>query len=189
MSSVPYDTTASWSWPKEEPIVQPIKEEMQEERDKLPGTFEDVDWEEVHPEEISEEEIERETPKPQRHYSPRTCRICLEVVQPNYESFNSTSKFGPAPKVTYISADPADGRLIRPCMSNLPRLALTTPRIHRVFLGSFKIKKTCADFQKVSAKAQVDMYTKVVCSRGDMRIQAMDERTFGSVQPASSDIS
>lgn len=121
MSSVPYDTSASWSWPVEEPTEQPIEEEVHEKKiseelENLPGTFEDADWEEVHPGELPKVETEHDTPRPQRHYSSRTCRICLEVVQPNFESFNNTSKFGPAPKVTYISADPADGRLIRPCM-------------------------------------------------------------------------
>jgi len=52
----------------------------------------------------------------QRHYGPRTCRICLEVVQPTYEppSENMPGIFQGAPNVTYSSPD--GGRLLRPCL-------------------------------------------------------------------------
>jgi len=59
-------------------------------------------------------------PKPaqnrQRHYGPKTCRICLEVVQPTYEppSENIPGIFQGSPNVTYSSPD--GGRLIRPCL-------------------------------------------------------------------------
>lgn len=50
-------------------------------------------------------------------YPPRTCRICLETVAPTYEPSvgNLASFVNPTPSVSYISADPAAGRLIRPC--------------------------------------------------------------------------
>lgn len=56
-------------------------------------------------------------PPPQRHYPPRTCRICLEEVLPSYEPLTGgiPAILQPAPKVSYISADPSSGRLIRPC--------------------------------------------------------------------------
>jgi len=52
----------------------------------------------------------------QRYYRPRTCRICLETVQPTYEppSEDVPGVFQEAPNVTYSSPD--GGRLIRPCL-------------------------------------------------------------------------
>lgn len=52
-----------------------------------------------------------------KHYPHRTCRICLEVVPPTYESAieGLAGMLGPAPRVSYISSDPESGRLIRPC--------------------------------------------------------------------------
>ncbi|EEH35747.1 RING finger domain-containing protein [Paracoccidioides lutzii Pb01] len=52
-----------------------------------------------------------------RHYPPRTCRICLETVFPTFEpvSENLPDFLQAAPRVTYESADPELGRLIRPC--------------------------------------------------------------------------
>ena len=52
-----------------------------------------------------------------RRYPPRTCRICLEVVNPTYQepSPNIPGILNPTPTVAYISSDPQAGRLIRPC--------------------------------------------------------------------------
>lgn len=60
---------------------------------------------------------ENEAPKPHRHYSPRTCRICLEEVFPSFEPVSEgvSRMFSPAPKVSYVSSGPESGRLIRPC--------------------------------------------------------------------------
>ena len=62
-------------------------------------------------------QTEQEAPRPQRHYSPRTCRICLEEVFPSFEPIQEgvARLLNPAPKVSYISSDPTSGRLIRPC--------------------------------------------------------------------------
>jgi hypothetical protein len=57
-----------------------------------------------------------EAPKPQKHYKPRTCRICLEVVHPtNHPPPDNMSGIlgSSTPHVTYESEDL--GRLIRPC--------------------------------------------------------------------------
>ena len=58
------------------------------------------------------------SPESARRYGPRTCRICLEVVQPTFHlppehvpGFLTSSR----PRVTYDSEDPALGRLLRPC--------------------------------------------------------------------------
>lgn len=52
----------------------------------------------------------------QRHYKPRTCRICLEVVQPTTEIDDSAARiFASKVRVKYVSEDPELGRLICPC--------------------------------------------------------------------------
>jgi hypothetical protein len=56
-------------------------------------------------------------PKPsrERHWRPRTCRICLEVVPPTYNppSENLPGFMQSGPSVSYESED--GGRLLRPC--------------------------------------------------------------------------
>lgn len=52
----------------------------------------------------------------ERHYRPRTCRICLETVLPTYHppSDSLPAFLRSAPNVTYESED--GGRLLRPCL-------------------------------------------------------------------------
>ncbi|KAG6360092.1 hypothetical protein INS49_011148 [Diaporthe citri] len=51
-----------------------------------------------------------------RRYPPRTCRICLDEVEPTFEEPNlSTQYLGGKPRVRYVSDDPELGRLMRPC--------------------------------------------------------------------------
>lgn len=51
-----------------------------------------------------------------RRYAPRTCRICLDEVEPTFEEPNlSTQYLGGKPRVRYVSDDPELGRLMRPC--------------------------------------------------------------------------
>lgn len=54
------------------------------------------------------------TPPPQRHYKPRTCRICLETVLPTVHapSEHLPNVLAGRPYVTY---DSEEGRLISPC--------------------------------------------------------------------------
>lgn len=63
-------------------------------------------------------ESHAEANPPPKTYPPRTCRICLETVQPTYHlasenipGFLRSKK----PRVTYESSDPELGRLLRPC--------------------------------------------------------------------------
>ena len=52
------------------------------------------------------------------HYAPRTCRICLESVDPTFHTEAESalpSAFQPAPRVTYESPPGDGGRMIRPC--------------------------------------------------------------------------
>ncbi|KXX79966.1 E3 ubiquitin-protein ligase MARCH9 [Madurella mycetomatis] len=53
----------------------------------------------------------------QRHYKPRTCRICLEVVQPTTDIDDSLAGrvFSSKARVRYVSEDPELGRLLSPC--------------------------------------------------------------------------
>lgn len=57
------------------------------------------------------------TPKPRRHWPLRTCRICLETVNPTFHppSESVPGIFQPSPSVTYDSQDAESGRLLRPC--------------------------------------------------------------------------
>jgi hypothetical protein len=122
MSSTPlFGATSGFSFSnlKEEPVDEPYRRPRQAEEateahnGPLPSHF---------PEEPTDYTPEEEAPhlRPhtqRRRYAPRTCRICLEKVLPTFEipedGFAAT--FNPTPKVTYVSEDPADGRLISPC--------------------------------------------------------------------------
>ncbi|TQW10318.1 RING finger domain-containing protein [Cordyceps javanica] len=49
-------------------------------------------------------------PRPDDHrYGPRTCRICLDTVEPKYADASETGR------PTYVSEDPTLGRLLSPC--------------------------------------------------------------------------
>ena len=115
MSGFPYETRSSWSWPENIAAASAVAEEDT----PLPRAFAHEE-----PEEVKEEEApaspfqanESTAPKPTRHYAPRTCRICFEIVHPSFEPMEGApSIFNPAPRVQYISEDPKSGRLIRPC--------------------------------------------------------------------------
>jgi hypothetical protein len=53
----------------------------------------------------------------QRRYKPRTCRICLEVVNPTTDIDDSLAGrvFSSKARVRYVSEDPELGRLLSPC--------------------------------------------------------------------------
>ena len=77
------------------------------------------------PQQDSEDDLNASNPhKPQpaqerrRHYEPRTCRICFEVVQPTTELDDSIAAgiFTSKARVRYVSEDPELGRLISPCL-------------------------------------------------------------------------
>ncbi|KAK4186081.1 hypothetical protein QBC35DRAFT_516476 [Podospora australis] len=71
------------------------------------------------PAESSQEPAPEPTPTqpPRRYYKPRTCRICLEVVQPSTELDDSLAGriFASKAQVRYVSEDPELGRLMSPC--------------------------------------------------------------------------
>ncbi|QSZ33095.1 hypothetical protein DSL72_002680 [Monilinia vaccinii-corymbosi] len=76
-----------------------------------------------HDASVKDESAHQEGPKPEpepqsrRHYLPRQCRICLETVEPTFETPTEgiASMLNPKPRVTYTSEDPELGRLMRPC--------------------------------------------------------------------------
>ncbi|KAJ9141889.1 Ring finger domain-containing protein [Pleurostoma richardsiae] len=96
MASVP---TGSWSWPDDSSMPNPDPPTPDE-----PGSAQ----------QSSSSGAEQPRQRPRRHYPPRTCRICLDVVQPTFDlDETSTSFFGTKPRVRYVSEDM--GRLMSPC--------------------------------------------------------------------------
>jgi hypothetical protein len=126
MASAAFTSGAKWSWPSEG--FESVSQEDTRRRSQASDEWVTDEDEEIHtpasshgrvpPDEPrSSEEGSRAQSSKQRHYPPRTCRICLEVVLPTFETVAEglTGILGPAPRVQYISEDPASGRLIRPC--------------------------------------------------------------------------
>lgn len=113
--STPRQMPAAWSWPEDILNADNYNPTATNEARSPPGTFAE---EEAEPQPGSRSETQTEDTGPtfrQRHYPARTCRICLEEVQPTYEPLTGgiPSILHPTPKVKYISPDL--GRLIRPC--------------------------------------------------------------------------
>ncbi|RKU44711.1 hypothetical protein DL546_006701 [Coniochaeta pulveracea] len=101
---------AQWSWPKDlnDQGSSPRRPGSPESEPKqITGTT---------PNRARQPSADGDSHKKKKHYKPRTCRICLEVVQPTTEIEESTTGlFSPKVRVRYISEDPDSGRLISPC--------------------------------------------------------------------------
>lgn len=96
----------TWTWPEDLP-------------DSAPGAFPDPPQKEPEAADTSQSthSTQNTTPKrPDRHYPPRTCRICLDTVYPTTEPESQylPSMLQSRPRVVYVS-DPELGRLLRPC--------------------------------------------------------------------------
>jgi hypothetical protein len=112
-----YSTGTSWSFPEDLPGGF-----EQEDRDSPMEPHEDLHQQDDHrykQETAMPPPTEDET-KPhtrrRRHYPSRTCRICLEVVEPKFHqpiSSSLPSALQSEPRVTYESED--GGRMLRPC--------------------------------------------------------------------------
>ncbi|THW97495.1 hypothetical protein D6D17_06974 [Aureobasidium pullulans] len=116
---------ASWTWPDDLPGAWSSDHVKEENRPHFRPKQEDQHSEEERkqtpPPTSSSTGSTRSTghqqqPPRERHYAPRTCRICLETVLPTY---NPPSESLPgflrsSPSVTYESED--GGRLLRPCL-------------------------------------------------------------------------
>lgn len=114
MAANAYTSGASWSWPQQDSTPTSSFEDV-----PIPGAFTEVPDTSESAQAEEDVDVNGSIPKPppHRHYSPRTCRICLEVVLPTYEPSSEALPgfLQPPPKVTFISQEPESGRLIRPC--------------------------------------------------------------------------
>ena len=125
MTSTGFESTPSWHWPDNAgtPPVYPTK--AGQNGSAMPGSFQ----EEPTPTPETETHQQSQSPpqktmpprqpprKPRTHWPPRTCRICLETVNPTFHPPSDTvpNLFQSSPSVTYDSTDPESGRLLRPC--------------------------------------------------------------------------
>ncbi|KAI4760984.1 hypothetical protein E4T52_04333 [Aureobasidium sp. EXF-3400] len=116
-----------WNWPEDLPGAwdkDHVKEEIKPQPFQNESKFD-------NPTQHSSDEEDHQTPPPsppssstasagqqqrERHYNPRTCRICLETVLPTYHppSDSLPAFLRSKPNVTYEDAD--GGRLLRPCL-------------------------------------------------------------------------
>ena len=98
----------SWSWPSD--LHSNLHNVRKEESVAGPSSCPDT-----HNSNSDAPQGQPEPMQGQRHYGPRTCRICLEVVPPTYHppSEYASGFFQGKPTVTYESED--GGRLLRPC--------------------------------------------------------------------------
>ncbi|KAI5256324.1 hypothetical protein E4T42_01552 [Aureobasidium subglaciale] len=121
---------ASWTWPEDLPGAWTDDHVKKEE--KRPQSFQTPSECREHqpPSEDEQDPAPRQptqssspdsagsagSQQHERHYNPRTCRICLETVLPTYHppSDSLPSFLRSAPNVTYESED--GGRLLRPCL-------------------------------------------------------------------------
>ena len=106
MSSTAFNPHSEWHWPEDVPAPPPHSDRSTE-ASSIPGAFGGSHG--ANP--------EQQKPQPAKHWLPRTCRICFETVLPTYHPPSSSLPdiLQSTPSVTYISADPGAGRLIRPC--------------------------------------------------------------------------
>ena len=105
MDTSAFEEDDTWSWVHVRPTTAPLSSDPKQDRPSNPGNGEPAGG--------------KASPGqgPKRRYPPRTCRICLETVQPTFQPPASSLPgiISPSPAVVYISSDPASGRLIRPC--------------------------------------------------------------------------
>lgn len=115
----PYGSESTWSWP-EEVVADDFRDQASPESSFIPRDFPHAKQPaetKPAPQSHEGEASSDAPPKPQKHYGSRTCRICLEVVQPTFETGPEglAGVVAPTPTVKYESEDPESGRLIRPC--------------------------------------------------------------------------
>lgn len=98
-----YNAPGSWSWPEDLP------------RQPTASTTSEHQSPHDEPSTSSESASPPKPERPRRNWKPRTCRICLENVQPTFNepSEHLPGMFQGAPGATYQSED--GGRLLRPC--------------------------------------------------------------------------
>lgn len=132
MTSTGFNPYPQWQWPSNIPSA-PVP--GHQDAPPMPGGFEEtpvqprdrsdepntsearVKQEEQAQKQGQEQPNAGERANQNRHWRPRTCRICLEVVHPTFQppSEHLPSSLQGQPSVSYISEDPESGRLLRPC--------------------------------------------------------------------------
>ncbi|KAL8985337.1 MAG: hypothetical protein Q9205_000931 [Flavoplaca limonia] len=114
MTSTGFNPSSSWNWPQDIPSAPPESTNDTRHR-SVPGAFDENAP--SHPRPRSNSPHGQRAPRPERHWPPRQCRICLETVLPTFHapSENVPSILQGSPSVTYESSDPELGRLLRPC--------------------------------------------------------------------------
>jgi hypothetical protein len=98
----------SWQWPDDLPPSNRSEQPPEGRSNAQSGTQATGDTQRPTP----NGQPHGNTEQRQRHWKPRTCRICLETVLPTFQQ-QSEGIFQSGPKVVYESED--GGRLIRPC--------------------------------------------------------------------------
>lgn len=124
MASTGFNRGPTWNWPQNTGASPGHSNGPGHHSSTMPGAFreETTTSEETHQQPqpaASPKQDQNAPPKPRTrtHWPPRTCRICLETVDPTFHppSESVPGIFQPAPSVSYDSTDPEAGRLLRPC--------------------------------------------------------------------------
>ena len=103
-------TPGGWSWPED---IQVPRNRMHEGQQHSPSSYQSTTTaDQPGADTPKSEQDNTEEPPRERHYKPRTCRICLETVNPTYTPAGE-GIFQSKPKIVYESED--GGRLLRPC--------------------------------------------------------------------------
>lgn len=115
MTSTGFEPSPAWTWPQDIPPA-PSTSSQVPRRTSIPGAFDDDTPPPPRQRDKSPGAAQR-APRPDKHWSPRQCRICLETVLPTFHPppENIPSILQGSPSVKYESSDPELGRLLRPC--------------------------------------------------------------------------
>ena len=131
-----YTTGASWSFPDDLPGAFNSADHDSPKQPKRKHAFsQDQQDEQQLKEEPAAPPPAEDGPKPRRrrHYPSRTCRICLEAVEPTFHQDSSLpSAFNSEPRVTYESEE--GGRMLRPC-----KCKGTQKYVHEDCLGAWRM--------------------------------------------------
>ena len=123
MASTAFNSKPGWTWPSDIHTTSATSGREEIAKSAMPGEFPQSSI--TQPDSSSKHSTSSPTPqpgrqtgpKPARTWLPRTCRICLETIQPTFHppSEDIPDILQPSPTVTYDSEDPTSGRLLRPC--------------------------------------------------------------------------
>ncbi|EON64755.1 hypothetical protein W97_03988 [Coniosporium apollinis CBS 100218] len=110
MSSSGFQAMPGWYWPDD---ISGARSNVPADTASEPLTTESTPKQETPRHQPSQGPSQEERQR-QRHWRPRTCRICLETVDPTFHppSENLPGFLQSGPSVTY---DSEEGRLLRPC--------------------------------------------------------------------------